>query len=97
MSWEQRNGSGKYYTRSRRVNGKIVRQYIGTGDLAELAAMLDAEERAERQAEAETRADERLQLHELEGFCSEVDNLASVYLLMSGCYKHKGEWRRAHG
>jgi len=31
MGWDQ----GRYYTRSRKVNGRVVREYIGTGRVAE--------------------------------------------------------------
>ena len=50
MSWEAR-GNKRYYTRSRRINGRVVREYIGAGLLAEAAATLDSAARAERQRE----------------------------------------------
>jgi hypothetical protein len=43
-------GTRKYYTRSKRVDGRVVRQYVGSGEFAEVMAELDALERAERQA-----------------------------------------------
>ena len=51
MGWEVR-GKKRYYTRSRRVGGRVVREYVGTGPVAEVAATLDALRRAERQAAA---------------------------------------------
>jgi hypothetical protein len=53
MGWETRRGKGCYYTRSRTVNGRIIREYIGTGLVTELAAQQDAETRAQRLAERE--------------------------------------------
>jgi len=41
MGWDR----GKYYTRSRRVNGRVVREYVGVGLVGTLAAQLDAEDR----------------------------------------------------
>jgi hypothetical protein len=42
--WEKRERGGLYYTRSRKVNGRVVREYVGSGALGELAALMDAQE-----------------------------------------------------
>ena len=47
MSWERRKNGGLYYTRSRRVDGKIVREYIGCGKKGADAARRDSLARAE--------------------------------------------------
>jgi hypothetical protein len=52
MSWERRGGRGLYYTRTRRVNGKVVREYFGAGPVGRVAAALDARARDRRAAEA---------------------------------------------
>jgi hypothetical protein len=48
MGWDK----GRYYTRSRKDNGRVVREYVGAGQLAALAAQMDALEREKREAEA---------------------------------------------
>jgi hypothetical protein len=103
MSWETRRGQGRYYTRSRKVNGRIIREYVGTGLVAELAAQQDVEARAQRLAERE-----RLQ-HEAARWASTValltelsrllDGLAAAALIAAGYHQHhRGAWRkRRHG
>ena len=49
--WERRERGGLYYTRSRKVDGRVVREYVGGGILGELAAQMDAERRRRRQEE----------------------------------------------
>ena len=44
MGWDK----GRYYTRSKKVNGRVVREYIGAGRVAELVAQQDTLEREKR-------------------------------------------------
>ena len=100
MSWECPRGKGRYYTRSRRVGGRVVREYLGTGPAAERAAAQDAERRAERLALA---AEKRLQAERsrevaalLEAFCQLTDQLLAAALTEAGYHQHdRGAWRRA--
>ena len=52
MSWEARKGRGRYYTRSRRIGGKVVREYLGGGRIGEILAGFDMLKRDERLTEA---------------------------------------------
>ena len=102
MAWESRNGRGRYYTRSRKVNGRVVREYLGTGPHAELMAAIDAGRREERQAKA---AAERLEREnwwakdaEVKTLCALAEALAARSLEAAGYHRHKrGEWRRRRG
>jgi hypothetical protein len=47
MGWER-----GYYYRSRKVGGRVVREHVGRGPVAELAAQLDDIRREERKAAA---------------------------------------------
>ncbi len=103
MGWETRQGRGRYYTRSRKVQGRIIRDYVGTGLVAELAAQHDAEERAQRHAEharlqheAEQWATTTAPLRQLSQL---LDGLTAAALIAAGYHQHhRGAWRkRRHG
>lgn len=100
MGWEKRNrGRQHYYTRSRKVNGQVIREYVGTGPIAELAAEMDALERRRREEGAETRRIEREHLKALDApvakLCEDSETLARATLVASGYRRHdRGEWRK---
>ncbi len=101
MSWEVRGGK-KYYTRSRRIRGRVVREYIGGGIVGELAAEADAAAREKRQQELKRDRELERQSQEfdrgIEGFDSAADNLARAILIVAGNHQHnRGEWRRHNG
>ncbi|MDA2924329.1 hypothetical protein MYX65_06675 [Acidobacteria bacterium AH-259-L09] len=102
MAWETRQRGGRYYTQSRKVGGRVIREYVGAGPVGELAAAADARARAQRQAqEAAWRAEfQRIESASvpLEEFCGAVESLARVSLLLAGYHRHhRGEWRRKRG
>ena len=95
MAWETRSRGGRYYTRSRRVNGRVVREYVGGGIVGRVGAAVDAACRAER-------ADERAALAELDTLVEELDTLAELVawaaLLAAGYHRpNYGPWRRRRG
>ena len=94
MGWEK----GRYYTRSRKVNGRVVREYIGGGEVGSLVAQMDAIERERRESERESW---RLEREEMEAFdtsvanvCQMADIIAKAVMVVAGFHCHRGQWRR---
>jgi hypothetical protein len=100
--WEKRERGGLYYTRSRKESGRVVREYIGRGPLAELAAETDALERLQRQGEAKAWRRERETLEDLDRTIEDLYEAAGVLarasLLAAGYRQHnRGQWRKRRG
>ena len=100
MGWESRGSCrGRYYTRSKRANGRVVREYVGTGPVAELAAAADALRRADRRAAMEARRAEqaswRAALAPLMELSRVADLMARAALLAAGYHRHsRSSWRK---
>jgi hypothetical protein len=99
MAWEARSrGRGRYYTRSRKVAGRVVREYVGTGPVAELAAAADALRRADRRAAMDARRAEEASWREalapLLELSRAVDVVVRAVLLAGGFHRHARTWRK---
>ena len=98
MAWEQR-GAQTYYYRSVRRHGRVTKDYLGTGPLAELSAAEDAERQAQRHTEAESWRQEQAALDAL---AQQIDAwwdmsmvLLKATLYTEGYYQHdRGTWRK---
>jgi hypothetical protein len=95
-----------YYYRVRRENGRVVREYVGSGVVAEMAARLDMLEREKgrekRRLDAEALRNEKATLDaldaNLEALIESTDLLAHAALVAAGYHQHKrGEWRKRRG
>jgi hypothetical protein len=99
--WERRQRGGRYYTRSRRINGRIERQYVGTGPFAEFVAQMDALKRQRRKEQNRAMREERESLEALDRSLEELYEAARVLtqatLLAAGFHRHRGEWRKRRG
>ena len=100
MGWEPR-GNKCYYFRYRKVDGRVTRQYLGAGAVAELAAAADALRRADRRAALEARRAEearwRAALTPLVELCRAADLMARATLLAAGYHRHsRSSWRKRH-
>ncbi len=101
MSWEIRGGQ-RYYYRARKIGGRVVKEYVGKGPSAEIAALQDSWARQDRAAGAVARRAERAGLEALDGELKDVDDaieaLARARLVLSGYHRpHRGAWRRRQG
>ena len=97
--WERRERGGFYYTRSRKVNGRVIREYVGGGVLGEIAALEDEYERRCREEQAAFWKEERERLEVLVGpvdeLCEAAQVIARAALIASGYHQHnRGEWRK---
>lgn len=101
MTWETRDRGGLYYTRTHRINGRKVREYVGTGLIGELAALEDEDRRLQREQARRAWEAEQAPIYQREGNLVALDatcrRLVEVALENAGYYNHKGEWRRKHG
>ena len=97
--WERRERGGLYYTRSRKEEGRVVREYVGGGVLGELAACTDELKRREREERAAADREERELLEALDAPFTEAWEATEVLyraaLVAAGYRQHKrGEWRK---
>src|SRR5262249_6589699 len=96
MGWDK---DGRYYSRSRRVNGRVIREYIGGGTIGQLAAQLDAIEREQRATACELLKAEREEIAALDAPLTELNELADLLvqaaLVAAGYHQHhRGHWRK---
>src|SRR5262245_38379704 len=91
MSWEPRPG-GRYYTRTRRVAGRVVREYLGTGAGAVEAAAADEARRRQLQADVAARRALDAAIRELDQL---VDLFVRAAMLAAGYHRpNRGPWRK---
>jgi hypothetical protein len=99
MGWETRQRGGRYYTRSRREEGRVVREYLGTGPVAEAIATLDRIDRRDRiNARDEARL-KRQQYDEIDAlvqtYFNQVEEKMREVLNLAGYHRPKrGQWRK---
>lgn len=102
MAWETRRHGHRYYYRASRVDGRVVKRYVGTGELAALLGEFDAYDTQRRQLEAEAERAERADLdtlhREVGDACEVVDQLTRAVLVLAGYHQHdRGQWRKRRG
>jgi hypothetical protein len=101
MPWERRGRKLVYY-RAKKVAGRVVRTYCGSGERAEQAAAEDLRRRLERQAANDAWRGERDRLEAVESNATALDvaalAAARAHLILGGYHRHaRGCWRRRGG
>jgi hypothetical protein len=97
VAWETRRGSSYYY-RSKWVDGRVRKEYLGTGPLAKIVALQDERRRRQKEEAAASFREERERLEADVAFLRELEEAAEILvrasLLADGFKCRKGEWRR---
>ncbi len=98
MAWELRNGKRYYYRKIRRGK-RVVSEYVGAGEFAELLFQIDGIDRVEKTMSMIAWKDNK---DEAENLGKEISQLTKIIsgmtrasLLISGYHSHKGQWRRS--
>jgi hypothetical protein len=96
MPWEKRRNKRYYYSKRRRA-GRVLSDYVGAGESAQVIATLEALYREQRIAQQQQW---RLEQESRRALDAEVDRLGSgirtlvaATLLANGYHTHKGQWR----
>src|SRR4051794_26888894 len=101
MAWEQR-GNHRYYYRSRKIAGRVVKEYIGGGLTGELAARQDERRLRKREAERAAVQTDRDAFEAAaaahDTFSRVTDALMATALIEAGYHRHdRGQWRKRYG
>lgn len=92
----------QYYYRAERINGRVVKRYVGRGPIAEAAAAEDAAKRGARTTRRLAEVDDRRKIEEVVAGMRDLDkgagSLLRAALLCAGYHQHhRGKWRKRRG
>jgi hypothetical protein len=98
MAWKKRNGR-RYYYRNKKINGRVLTEYIGAGRSAEIAAELDQTQRLVREAQASAlralKAKEDAIDRQITDLSQQASAVIAAELISRGYRLHKrSEWRK---
>ena len=100
MGWEQRNGGGRYYVQKRREGQRVVSEYVGSGEAAQILADIDALHRQDRRIARAKAHEERAQSLEQDAPCAafyqSVEAVLYEVLQAAGYHRPNRErkWRK---
>lgn len=91
-------GGRAYAYRSIRRNGRVTSEYRGSGDVVALIALLEAEDREERNYQRFELRDEQERSFDVEKMLNEyveqVEELTQAVLYSAGFHRPKRVWRK---
>ena len=97
MPWENR-GQKSYYYRAKKVRGKVIHTYCGTGERAELEAEKDARLRAQREEERRLVQAQKQRWTEILNTARPLDDLTTLLvrasLYAAGFHEQTRHWRQ---
>jgi hypothetical protein len=99
MAWETRRNGRRYYYRARRIGGRVVKEYVGAGLGADLAAAEEAAKVRQAAKRAEERRADRHRLAAADDVLAALDaitdTLTRATLTAAGYHQHhRGAWRK---
>jgi hypothetical protein len=93
MGWETRRGK-RYYYRTRRVRGRVVRQYFGCGPEAEEAARQDAATQAQKMRKLHALVELEREVADLFAVDDHMVALFDAAMTAAGYHRYRGVWRK---
>jgi hypothetical protein len=98
MAWEQR-GSHHYYYRSRKIGGRVVKEYVGAGVAGQQAEREDETRRLKQASERAALLMDRNTFDSASAAHIELsrtaDAILTATLLAAGYHRHdRGKWRK---
>ena len=99
MAYWQQRGTKRYLTQSRKHQGRVIREYLGTGPSAEALYHVEVLERQQRHAAREawrqTLADQTAIDAQVQRWWAQQDLLLQALLYTEGFYRHdRSTWRK---
>jgi hypothetical protein len=98
---KETRGNNVYYYRKRRDGDRVISEYVGSGETAEI---IDIASRLEQSRKQEIRAGIQAQQMSMDRINSmvdshseAVDSIVELHLLALGYHKHNRQWRRKRG
>jgi hypothetical protein len=90
-----------YYYRKRRESDRVVSEYVGSGEVVQIADRLAALERERKQEQRESLRAQQASIDQInsmvDSYSAMVDRVVEAHLLALGFHKHNRQWRRRNG